>query len=92
MSGGTEATPRVAQGTSQPGGSASWWGKEDRVRRHQKAGVWCRRPQEGSHPVRIPGKGAHAILLTHRQPQNVMSRGQGKAEPLGVVVHGLEDS
>lgn len=30
-------------------------------------------------------------FLTHRQPQNVVGRGQGKAEPLGVVAHSLED-
>ena len=76
---------------SGPGHLTAWWGKGDTVQRHRKAGVWCRRPQEGSHPVKTPGKGAHATLLTHRQPQNVVSRRQGKAEPLGVVVHGLED-
>ena len=26
--------PRVAQGTSQPGGYAAWWGKGDGVGRH----------------------------------------------------------
>lgn len=76
---------------SGPGHHAAWRGKGDRAQRQRKGGMRCRRPQEGSHPVRAPGTGAHAILLTHRQPQNVVSRGQGKAEPLGVVIHGLED-
>lgn len=81
----------MAQGTSQPGGYAAWWGKGDGVGRHKTEAARFRRPQKGAHPIRIPGKGARAAVLTHRQPQNVVGGGQGKAEPLGVVVHGLED-
>lgn len=44
-----------------------------------------------NHPLRVPGKGAHSTFLTHRQPQNVVGGGQGKAEPRGVVAQRLED-
>lgn len=49
-------------GTSQLGGCRAKWGKGNGVWSKPVEAACFMRPQEGSHLLRIPGKGAHSTL------------------------------